>query len=243
MAGGRETTRRIWEKVKEEAAIWRVGALPGIAVIGLVVFARLSGSLQGLEWTALDQFLRWRPAEPVDHRIIIVGINEADIRRIGSYPIPDRTIAALLRKLQAYEPAVIGLDIFRDLPVEPGHTDLVKAFQTIKNLTVIDKLADRTSVAIGPPPSLSLGQVGFADAIFDSDGYLRRSLLGTYDAKQNYRFSLTIKLAETYLATQGISLENGIRDPGAMRFGNTELTRFRSNSGVMSIRMLRAIRF
>ena len=233
--------KSIWKKAQAEAAIWRVGALPGIAVIGLVVFARLTGSLQGLEWTAFDHFLRWRPAEPIDRRIVIVGINEADIRRAGSYPIPDRNIAALLRKLQTYQPAAIGLDIFRDLPVQPGHADLVNAFRDIKNLIVIDKLpdhkpagdklADRSSIAINPPPSLPSEQVGFADAILDSDGYLRRSLLGSYDAANRYRFSLTVKLAETYLATQGISLDNGVRDPIAMRFGNTELTRFQSNSG------------
>jgi CHASE2 domain-containing sensor protein len=223
--------KSIWKKAKAEAAIWSVGALPGIAVIGLVVFARLVGSLQGLEWTALDHFLRWRPAEPVDQRIVIVGINETDIRRVGSYPIPDRNIAALLRKLQTYKPAAIGLDIFRDLPVEPGHADLVNVFRDTKNLIVIDKFPSLNSIGVNPPPSLPLKQVGFADAILDSDGYLRRSLLGSHDSDNRYRFSLTVKLAETYLATQGIFLDNGFRDPIAMRFGNTELTRFQANSG------------
>ncbi len=34
-----------------------------------------------------------------------------------------------------------------------------------------------------------------------------------------------------YLKAKGISLENGIQDPHAMRFGSTELPRFLANSG------------
>jgi adenylate cyclase len=32
----------------------------------------------------------------------------------------------LLEKLNAYQPRAIGLDIYRDLPVEPGHGSLSK---------------------------------------------------------------------------------------------------------------------
>jgi CHASE2 domain-containing sensor protein len=127
----------IWRRIKEEIAIWRVGVLPGIAVLGLVIIARLTGTLQFLEWLALDSFLRLRPSEPVDERIVIVGINEADIRSVGGYPIPDREIATLLRILQTYSPRAIGLDIVRDLPVEPGHAQLVAAFKDIKNLIAV----------------------------------------------------------------------------------------------------------
>lgn len=219
------------QKLREEIAIWRAGALPGIIVIALVVVARLTGSLQFLEWIAFDRFLRWRPTEPVDQHVVIVGINEADIRRVG-YPISDRNIASLLNQLQTYQPVVIGLDIFKDLPIQPGHTELTKTFQTYKNIIAIDKvLPDQSGMTVNPPPSLPPEQVGFADAIFDGDGYLRRSLLGTFNADGDYRFSLSLRLAESYLANQGIMLDNGVRDPEAMRFGNTELTRFQPNFG------------
>jgi CHASE2 domain-containing sensor protein len=222
---------RFGQKLREELTIWRAGALPGIMVITLVVIARLTGSLQFLEWIAFDRFLRWRPVEPIDQQVVIVGINEADIRRVG-YPIADRDIANLLNKLQTYQPVVIGLDIFKDLPIQPGHTELTKTFQTYQNIIAIDKvLPDQSGMTVNPPPSLPPEQVGFADAIFDSDGYLRRSLLGTVNAEGEYRFSLTLRLAETYLASKGIPLDNGIRDPAAMRFGNTELTRFQPNFG------------
>lgn len=224
--------RKIWGKIKAEFEIWRLGAWPGFVVIGVVLIARLSGSLQFLELVAFDNFLRLRPPEPPDQRIVIVGINEDDIRSVGTYPIPDREIAVLLKTLQKYKPAVIGFDIFRDLPVEPGYAERVAAFRDIKNLIAIEKvLPDRSGFAVNPPPELPAEQVGFADAVFDIDGYLRRSLLGTHNLKGEYKFSLSLRLAEVYLATQEIYLENGIRDRDAMRFGSTELTRFRPDSG------------
>lgn len=224
--------RNLWQNIKAEIAIWRVGALPGFVIIGLVMLTRLTGSLQFLEWVVLDSFLRLRPPEQFDERIVIVGINEGDIQSVGTYPIPDKDIAELLRTLQNYKPNVIGLDIFRDLPVEPGHAELVAAFKDIKNLIVIEKaLPDREGFTVNPPPKIPPKQVGFADAILDADGSIRRSLLGTSTVQKYYKFSLSLRLVETYLSSQGIPLENGIRDPKAMRFGSTELTRFRPNSG------------
>ena len=219
--------RTLDKRIKEEIAHWRVGVLPGFTVLGLVIIARLTGALQFLEWMALDQFLHLRPSEPVDERIVIVGINEADIQTVGAYPIPDKKIATLLRTLQTYKPRVIGLDILRNLPVEPGHAELVAAFKDIKNLIAIEKVLPQP---VAPPPSLPPEQVGFADAILDPDGRLRRSLLGTPTDK-GYKFSLSVKLAEAYLSTQGIRLDNGIHDSQAMRFGSTELPRFLPNSG------------
>lgn len=224
--------RSFWKRLKNESAIWRIVALPGAIVIGLVVAARLAGALQWLEWSALDEGLRLRPAEAIDERLLIVGINEADIRQIGTYPIPDRDIAALLKQLQINQPAVIGLDIFRDLPVQPGHDALVQAFRDSKNVIAINKvLPDRSGMTVDPPPTLPPEQVGFADAILDTDGSLRRSLLGTSDAKGTWHFALSLRVAETYLATKHITLDNGKRDPVAMRFGSVELTRFQPNVG------------
>ena len=217
----------IMRKVKEEIAIWRVGLVPGMAVIGLVIIARITGVLQSLELPIFDNFLRMRPAEPVDERLVIIGINEADIQSVGAYPIPDKEIAALLRKLQAYQPAFLGLNIIRNVPIEPGNPELVAAFKESKNLIAIEKVLPEE---IAPPPNLPPQQLGFSDAISDADGHIRRSLLGTPTPK-GYKFSLSLRLAEAYLLTKGIKLENGIRDRSAMRFGKTELSRFESNSG------------
>ena len=209
-------------------------SLPGFTIITLIVVLRLAGMLQTLEWSALDHLLRFRPPEPTDMEILIVGIDEKDIARLKTYPVPDGTIADLLETLHAYEPAVIGLDLYRDFAIEPGHDELVQQFNAIENIVVIEKaLPDRAGYTIPPPATLSQTpeKVGFADALLDEDGRVRRNLLGTYTPEGDYKFSFSVRLAEKYLARRGIVLENGTRDPEAMRFGDTELIRVHANTG------------
>ncbi|MEG4145731.1 CHASE2 domain-containing protein [Microcoleus sp. Pol12B5] len=220
------------QAVKAGVTTWGRGALPGLMVIVAVMMARLSGALQFWELVAFDRFLRLRPPESMDERIVIVGITEEDIQRARTYPIPDRDIADLLKRLQAYQPIAIGLDIVRDIPVEPGNAELASVFRSSKNVIGVEiALPDRSGFTVAPPPALPPEQVGFADFVLDADGYQRRSLLGTNNDRQEYRFSFALRLAELYLATRGIKLGNGIRDREAMRFGSIEFTRVQSNSG------------
>ncbi|MBD2103735.1 CHASE2 domain-containing protein [Leptolyngbya sp. FACHB-261] len=189
--------------------------------------SRFTGALETSEWNTLDAFLRLRPSEPTDERILIVGVNETDIRRFG-YPVPDRDLALLFRTLQSYQPRAIGLDIFRDLPVGSGRSELAAIFQQNKNLIVIERaLKGAGNSTVNPPPELPAQQAGFADVLLDSDGRLRRSLLGI-NTEQGYKFSLALRLTEQYLRTE---VSNGIRDKNAMRLGKTELPRFSVNFG------------
>ncbi len=77
---------RLWQHIKQEWDFWRVGAVPGLAVIAIVMAMRLAGWLQGLEWFALDTFLRLRPSEPRDNRIVLVTFNEQDLQQLGTVP-------------------------------------------------------------------------------------------------------------------------------------------------------------
>jgi CHASE2 domain-containing sensor protein len=80
----------------------------------------------------------------MDERIAIVGITEEDIQRAKTYPIPDREIADLLKRLQDYQPIAIGLDIVRDILVEPGHAELTSVFRSSKNAIGVEiALPDR----------------------------------------------------------------------------------------------------
>jgi CHASE2 domain-containing sensor protein len=218
----------IWRRIKAEVAISRVGAIPGIAVIGAVMIVKFAGLMQSVEWLALDSLLRVRPAEAKDERILIVGINEEDIKNLKAYPVPDREISGLLKILQTYQPRVIGLDIYRNLPVEPGHVELVTTLKDNKNLIVIEKAIPHK---VDPPPGLAPERVGFADQVTDMDGKLRRTLLSIPTGNGDSKFSLTLLLAEKYLAAEGLKLENGKGDPATMMFGKSELPRFLSNYG------------
>ncbi|HBW33071.1 CHASE2 domain-containing protein [Nostoc sp. PCC 7120 = FACHB-418] len=220
--------RQIWTKVNSDNHIWRVG----ITAIIFVTSLRLVGSLQFLEWAAFDTLMQLRPQEKIDQRILIIGMNENDINQRGIDPISDRDIALLLQNLHKHQPAVIGLDIIRYFPEESGYEELVQTFIKIKNLIAVEKiLPDISGLTFNLPPSLPESQIGFSKTIIDSDGKQRRSLLAISNREREWKFSFPIKLAETYLKTQGIPPGNVDNDTYNIKFGATELPRFQPNSG------------
>ncbi|MBW4519824.1 MAG: CHASE2 domain-containing protein [Scytolyngbya sp. HA4215-MV1] len=225
--------RNSWQSLRATVWGWRFWALPGMAMVGLVVAARLVGSLQGLELFALDSLMRLRPAEPRDDRIVLVGIDAADIQKIG-YPVPEAAIVDLLKTVQTYKPTVIGLNILWNNSVKSNNQNLFVTLGRTQNAIAVEKLLptpDQILPPIGFPPE----QVGFSDIVSDVDGRLRRILLGTSNPinARDYKLSLIIRLTEAYLRSrdQKLGLQNGIRDKFAMRFGTTELPRLSSNSG------------
>ncbi len=220
-----------WRRIQNEIKILLLASLPGIAFLTIVVIARFYGLLQDFELMALDTFLRLRPAEITDDKVVIVGINEEDIRSVGKYPIPDRELATLINKIQKHQPIAIGLDIVRDLPVEPGHQELIEVFQKYKNLIAIEKVLPPDFIS--PPPQLSPNQIGFSDIVVDKDSKYRRYFLWTSNPKnhQEDKFSFGLQLAKTYLSAKNINIESGIIDRKTIRFNTTELPRFLSNTG------------
>lgn len=225
--------RPTWNNVKTAIASWRIWALPGAIVIGLVVAARLTGSLQGLELLTLDTLLRLRPSEPEDERVVLVGFDETDIQKIG-YPIPEEELVSLIKTLQAYQPAVIGLHLSPNQVAELDNAKLFTNLRQYKNL-IISELILSAADQILAPPKFPKDQVGFTDIIQDTDDSIRRLVLGAANPINwdEYKHSLTIRLAEKYLVSRdkNLKLQNGIRDPAAMRFGSTELPRLLPDSG------------
>ena len=184
---------------------WRGVILAAPAATLLVAGLRLTGLLQLLEWQAYDQYMRWRP-QPEDERIAIVGLDEGDVREQGQAIMPDAVYAEVIEKLSAQEPRAIGLDIFRDVPVEPGHERLQTVFRNTPNLVGVRKiLGDTDRDTIDAPPVLAeLGQVGINDGVIDADNTIRRGLLMVTDPEGMQRPSLALYLALLYLDREGI---------------------------------------
>lgn len=194
-----------------------------------MIIARLTGSLQVLEWMAFDQGLRSRPVESADSQIVIVGINENDIKTVGKYPIPDAELAKLLQRLQRDQPRAIGLDIFRDLTTGSNRAELAQILSNSSNIVGIE-MALNPNLTVKPPPELPIEQIGIADVVLDSDGKLRRSLLAS-KVSDRTRYSFSLLLAAIYLRTQGIPLQHGSRASDPIQLGALTLPRFLKNTG------------
>ncbi|MFP5268997.1 CHASE2 domain-containing protein [Coleofasciculus sp.] len=222
----------MWKELRQKIwagrGVWTVA--PGVA--GLVILLRLLGFLQPWEWAALDQYFRWRPQEPVDERILIVGISEADLKKVGQWPIPDSVLAKLLKTIKGQNPRVIGLDLYRDLPVLPGQNELVNVFETTPNLIGIEKINQQDpNASVAPPPMLDQkGQVGFNNVVVDADGKLRRGLL--YMVKNDQpTVSFSMRLALMYLEAQNIIAQPSQTNPQIFHLGKGTFQPFSANDG------------
>jgi adenylate cyclase len=71
-----------------------------------------------------------------DTRIVLITVTENDIRQQGTWPLPDATIARALDILAASRPRAIGLDIYRDIPVPPGHDVLEMVLRSHPNIVM-----------------------------------------------------------------------------------------------------------
>ncbi len=189
---------------------WRGAIITVPTVTAAVLGLRSLGLLQQLELFALDQFFLLRPREPVDERIVIVQIDEADVQAQKRWPLTDATLAQVLTTIQQQQPVAIGLDLYRDLPVEPGQAQLEQLFQTMPNLIGVQKVvASSDSASVQPPPALkALKQVGANDLILDGDGRIRRGLLALDDEQSGETMpSFAAYLAGIYLERRGLEYD------------------------------------
>ncbi len=198
-----------------------------LAVTLAILGVRWSGVMQTLEWSVLDQYSRWQPLALPDARIAIITIDEQDLKQVGQWPIPDRILTQALTALKAQKPQAIGLDLYRDLPVEPGHRDLVKLFQSTPNLFGAEKVIEPRIAA--SPILQQQGQVGFADQVVDADGKVRRALLTVNLSDSDLRQSLASALALHYLKAKGVPMEQLTEN--RIRLGKTEIQRFEAHDG------------
>ncbi|MBP0018564.1 MAG: CHASE2 domain-containing protein [Cyanobacteria bacterium SBLK] len=202
MSDFRSQLRSLWSWWQpKQAFCWA-----SFGVAGCVILVRWTGILQTWEWAAFDQLFRLRPAESPEERVLIVTIDEEDIQKIGTWPIPDRVLAELLQKLSEARPHAIGLDIYRDLPVEPGHDLLQETMANIPYFVAIEKLADSKGSGINPPASLPEEAIGFNNVFPDADGRVRRSLFYAYENGQEH-ISFALRLALLYLQARDIKAQ------------------------------------
>lgn len=221
------------KRLKQGLWQWRgvVVAVPSVSL--LVITLRWLGLMQGWELAVYDQFLRLRPLEPRDERVAIVGMTEADYRNLGRVIIPDEMYAAVIEQLKAQNPRVIGLDDYRDYPIEPGTAALVKVFETTPNLIGIRKVAGESDLeTIGPPPALAeRNQVGANDVVVDADGVVRRALINLETEDTGLILSFSMFVAAKYLEGEGLGIGLAPDTDNWWQLGETVLRPFSPHDG------------
>ena len=213
-------------------------AIATVAVIGL----RSLGMLQNWELKAFDYLSQKLPSESGDRRILIIGADEQDISSSKySYPIPDSVLAELIDKLQQHQPAVIGVDIFRDYPI-PAHNSSsnLKPTEYWQQPNVVSIcLGDNVDNSVAPPHLSPPEQVGFGNIYDDlqvtngGDDNVRRYLLSRSDnplaktsrCQTNYSFAL--QLATRYFQSRDVSVTTAENN---WQFGSQIITRLVNGS-------------
>lgn len=225
-------------RVKLKSSVFVPSA--SLVITALVFGVRLLGILQSSELKIFDQMMRLRPDEGIDPRILVVTIDDEDLKyqnykgMKGRGSLSDIALHQLLEKLQPNQPRVIGLDIFRDFPVSDDQPELANKLQNNDNFIAICVGNNLTTgdKGIEPPPEVPTERLGFADVVVDDDQILRRYL---WNANFNSKTacetedSLSLKLALYYLAKNGI--KPNPTKTGDLLLGKTRLQRLQARAG------------
>ncbi|WP_036479888.1 CHASE2 domain-containing protein [Myxosarcina sp. GI1] len=206
-------------------------------MFGLVMGTRYFGFLQSLELKAFDRLLQLRPSEKPDPRLLIVAITEEDVRNQQSEKprgsLSDKSLARLLTQLEQARPAVIGLDIYRDYPVDEEDSELDKLLKNSSSLVSVCKVSNpRAGISgVAPPPEVSKNNLGFSNILLDSDNVVRRHYLALTPLASvcNTSYSLSVQLALRYLYNQGIELK--FTSEGAWQLGKLTFKPLESHTG------------
>jgi adenylate cyclase len=215
-------------KLRQRLSQWLPVPIAATGVAISVIALGSTGLFQYLELKTLDRFFRWRPPEPKDSRIAVVTIGEEDISNLGQWPISDEKLAQALTNLGRQKPKVIALDLYRNIPVEPGNQELETVYRSQSNLIVVEKaIGDR----IAAPPTIAKNdRAALADLVVDPDGRIRRSLLALF-TEGTEKMSLGTKAALNYLGKQGIELESIDEASGEYRLKQATFYPLQKSSG------------
>jgi len=185
----------------------------------LVIGLRYLGVWQIPELQTYDHLLRLSLPEEQDSRLLVVEVSEKDIQTLieptrGIKSISDSSLAKLIKKIQQYQPRIIGIDIYRDIPDSTDRTKQLELTTQLnqENIVVICKGKDSQydPQGIPPPVEVPVDRQGFTDGVRDPDGIVRRQILMMKQESSSpctTPFSFSLQLAARYLFEEKIQHE------------------------------------
>ena len=229
----RGSTRRGVFNKRNLAKLLLASSLATSILIGIRYF----GLIEPMELKAFDSLVRLRPKELPDRRLLLVTVEEEDLNRLDQNDrkgsLSDRALEKLLQKLDKFQPRVIGLDIYRDYPVNPKYQSLATRMRQSDRFIAVCKASDSEvdPKGVAPPPEVSLERLGFSDFATDIDGIVRRQLvLATPEPTSACAtpYSFSTMLALYYLAAQNILVDSSQSE--IFKIGNTAFPRLTTHA-------------
>lgn len=218
-----------------------VSTLITAAVFATVAGTRSVGDLEALELGAYDWLIRSLPARATgDNPIVLVKLREEEIQKYG-HPLCDARLALALAALQRLGVRAVGVDIWRDIPVETcggamgdrdlprRDVDLAEVVLRDQRIVMIENPLEEVPIA---PPSFLQGseQLAVADVPIHPSGVVRRALL-YYTQGDTTHVSLPFQLAMRYLDDEDIFPINDPAHPDYIRLGETTIPPLRADHG------------
>jgi CHASE2 domain-containing sensor protein len=214
----------------------RPKALIGACVVAAtVILVRFVGGLQPFELAVYDKLLLAWAGDRQSSLITLVGATEEDIKYLGHWPLSDGDFADLLERLVSFEPRVIGVDLYRDIPKRPGTEQLAKVLRNHPEILWCFKLKGEGTPSVAAPEPLQSTErerVVFADVAIDRDNVVRRGLLYAEEGVETYT-GLGLALALRYLDREGIRPEpaSGDASEDRLRLGKAVVSRLDGTRG------------
>jgi adenylate cyclase len=209
-----------------------------------VLLLQRIGLLQFLEFKAYDFFIRQQPLLANADPMVLVEMTEADIQSPElDYPITDQKLAELFEKLEMDQPAVIGLDIWHELPVPKDKVHLQELNDVLlKHTNIVCIYTIDPDLPIAPPPVLEPfpDRVGFNDNFPVDNGVERttrkgrRCILFTKAESGQRLESLPFRVACLYLEQRGIKPQFDAVNPDeihVIQLGKAQIRTLRPNDG------------
>jgi adenylate cyclase len=184
-----------------------------------LLLAQSLGLLRPLEAANYDLLFYLNPTETIDQRIVLVEWDEESIQTLQESTISDRTLVRVLQKILEQKPRVIGIDLYRDIPVYSPRLNIEENIQANKSLnrvflshSNIFGIQKTRQPVVAPPKSLQSKQrVAASDIHPDSDYRIRQVYLFPNTDKYNKPTQIPyigIVLGYQYLTYDGWQASN-----------------------------------
>ena len=202
-----------------------------VLVSSLLALTLVSGGkrlqlFEGPEMASFDLLNRMQIDQAPDPRLLLVELTEADIEAYG-WPLSDQVVADIIAQVQRYNPAVVGLDLYRNTPqAMPGRAALAQAFEAPNVIGIFNVGKQGSGIEVPAPDTWPADQVGFNDLAIDPDGVLRRSLL--YVGGENPFYSFPLRVVLAYHADLAFQVD---RQNDLLRIGEAEFPALLAGDG------------